>query len=151
MTSEQKTSLAQFLDLTGDYLGGGYARSHEPYAADQLPKPSQTHQEAPISVLPPETDTLEGIAADVRSCGACALSRTRSNAVPGEGAERPLVLVVGEGPGQDEDRTGRPFVGRAGQLLDKMLASIGLFREQNCFIANVVKCRPPENRDPQPE
>jgi DNA polymerase len=70
-------------------------------------------------------------------------------AVPGEGAERPLVLVVGEGPGQDEDRTGRPFAGPAGQLLDKMLASIGLRREQNCFIANVVKCRPPGNRDPE--
>jgi DNA polymerase len=59
-------------------------------------------------------------------------------------------MVIGEAPGQDEDRTGRPFVGRAGQLLDKMLAAIGLDRHTNCFIANVVKCRPPENRDPAP-
>jgi DNA polymerase len=60
-------------------------------------------------------------------------------------------MVVGEGPGADEDASGRPFVGRAGQLLDKMLAAIGLSRERNCFIANVVKCRPPGNRDPKPE
>jgi DNA polymerase len=59
--------------------------------------------------------------------------------------------VVGEGPGADEDLSGRPFVGKAGQLLDKMLAAIGLYREKNCFIANVVKCRPPENREPLPE
>jgi DNA polymerase len=60
-------------------------------------------------------------------------------------------MVVGEGPGADEDASGRPFVGKAGQLLDKMLASIGLSRETNCFIANVIKCRPPGNRDPEPD
>jgi DNA polymerase len=98
----------------------------------------------------PDGDSLEGIAADIRSCRACPLGAGRTHAVPGEGAENPLVMVVGEGPGQDEDRTGRPFVGPAGQLLDKMLASIGLRREENCFIANVVKCRPPGNRDPEP-
>jgi DNA polymerase len=64
---------------------------------------------------------------------------------------QPLVMVIGEGPGRDEDEQGRPFVGRAGQLLDKMLGSIGLSRNSNCFIANVVKCRPPNNRDPYPE
>jgi DNA polymerase len=61
------------------------------------------------------------------------------------------VMVIGEGPGADEDIEGRPFVGRAGQLLDKMLSSAGLYREKNCYIANVVKCRPPGNRDPSPE
>jgi DNA polymerase len=61
------------------------------------------------------------------------------------------VLVIGEGPGADEDRLGRPFVGNAGQLLDRMLGSVGLSREKNCFIANTVKCRPPGNRDPLPE
>jgi DNA polymerase len=60
-------------------------------------------------------------------------------------------MVVGEGPGADEDSTGRPFVGRAGQLLDKMLESIGLSRSKNCFIANMIKCRPPGNRDPGSE
>ena len=76
---------------------------------------------------------------------------TRTNAAPGEGALQPLVIVIGEGPGAEEDAQGRPFVGRAGQLLDKMLASINLSRNSNCFIANVVKCRPPNNRDPYPE
>ncbi len=71
--------------------------------------------------------------------------------MPGEGAERPLVVVIGEGPGAEEDRSGRPFVGRAGQYLDKWLAAIGLDRATNCYIANVVKCRPPGNRDPLPE
>jgi DNA polymerase len=70
--------------------------------------------------------------------------------VPGEGVPNPLVLVVGEAPGADEDSSGRPFVGKAGQLLDKMLSSIALSREKNCFIANIVKCRPPQNRDPLP-
>jgi DNA polymerase len=60
-------------------------------------------------------------------------------------------MVIGEGPGADEDASGRPFVGRAGQLLDKMLASIGLSRSTNCYIANAVKCRPPQNRDPHPD
>jgi uracil-DNA glycosylase len=94
---------------------------------------------------------LEDIAAAVRSCAACRLASTRKNAVPGEGAASPEVLVVGEGPGAEEDESGRPFVGPAGQLLDKMLASIGLDRRTNCFIANVVKCRPPRNRDPEPD
>jgi DNA polymerase len=71
--------------------------------------------------------------------------------VPGEGVSEPLVMVIGEGPGADEDSQGRPFVGKAGQLLDKMLTSINLSRTTNCFIANVVKCRPPNNRDPYPE
>jgi DNA polymerase len=87
----------------------------------------------------------------VRRCAACALSEKRTQGVPGEGAANPLVLVIGEAPGADEDASGRPFVGKAGQLLDKMLASIGLYRRKNCFIANVVKCRPPGNRDPRPD
>jgi DNA polymerase len=91
------------------------------------------------------------VAREVAACRRCGLHAGRRNAVPGEGAEKPLVLVVGEGPGADEDRTGRPFVGAAGKYLDKWLAAVELSREANCFIANVVKCRPPGNRDPQPE
>jgi DNA polymerase len=64
---------------------------------------------------------------------------------------QPLVMVIGEGPGADEDEQGRPFVGRAGKLLDQMLDAINLSRNKNCFIANVIKCRPPNNRDPLPE
>lgn len=93
---------------------------------------------------------LEDIAKRIENCTDCPLSAHRNNAVAGEGVTEPLVLVVGEGPGEDEDKTGRPFVGKAGQLLDKMLASIGLDRTKNCYIANIVKCRPPENRTPMP-
>ena len=67
------------------------------------------------------------------------------------GAQNPDVLIIGEGPGEEEDRQGLPFVGRAGQLLDKMLNAIELDRRANCFIANIVKCRPPKNRDPEPD
>ena len=95
-------------------------------------------------------NTLEDIAAAIRSCNNCPLSAKRTHAVPGEGSGNPLVMVIGEGPGEEEDATGRPFVGRAGQLLDRMLASIGLSRDRNCYIANMVKCRPPGNRDPEP-
>lgn len=91
------------------------------------------------------------IAAKVAACTRCKLCQGRKNVVPGEGVESPAVLVIGEGPGADEDDQGRPFVGRAGQLLDKMLASIGLDRKKNCFITNIVKCRPPMNRDPLPD
>ncbi|MDR2376492.1 MAG: uracil-DNA glycosylase [Treponema sp.] len=152
MTAEQKTVLARFLDIAGAYLEDGYRRPGEEYGfTDDGGEAPESRCADPSSgnTLPPPGDTLEGIAADIRSCRSCSLGAVRTNAVPGEGAENPLVLVIGEGPGQEEDRTGRPFVGRAGQLLDKMLAAIGLRREENCFIANVVKCRPPENRDPQ--
>ncbi len=100
----------------------------------------------------PSTDglSLEDLKEKILRCTKCPLARTRNNVVPGEGVEHPDVLVIGEGPGYDEDMSGRPFVGKAGVLLDKMLAAISLDRNKNCYIANVVKCRPPNNRDPEP-
>ena len=80
-------------------------------------------------------------------CQKCGLAETRTNVVFGEGARDAEVMFIGEGPGEQEDRTGRPFLGRAGQLLDDMLAMIALKREK-VFIGNMVKCRPPQNRDP---
>lgn len=80
-------------------------------------------------------------------CQKCGLAETRTNVVFSEGARDAEVMFIGEGPGEQEDRTGRPFVGRAGQLLDDMLAMIDLKREK-VFIGNMVKCRPPQNRDP---
>ena len=80
-------------------------------------------------------------------CQKCGLAETRTNVVFGEGDRDAEVMFIGEGPGEQEDRTGRPFVGRAGQLLDDMLAMIDLKREK-VFIGNMVKCRPPQNRDP---
>ena len=92
---------------------------------------------------------LEALAARVRGCTDCVLCQTRTRAVPGEGPEAPEIMFIGEGPGFHEDQQGRPFVGPAGQYLEQLLASIGLRREQ-VYIANVVKCRPPNNRDPLP-
>ncbi|MEK7806748.1 MAG: uracil-DNA glycosylase, partial [Chloroflexota bacterium] len=85
----------------------------------------------------------------VERCTDCPLSRSRTNAVPGEGPADAEIMFIGEGPGYHEDRQGRPFVGPAGQFLEGLLASIGTGRER-VFIANMVKCRPPENRDPLP-
>jgi DNA polymerase len=93
---------------------------------------------------------LEAIAAEVRGCTRCRLAQTRTRAVPGEGHPDTEVVFVGEGPGQTEDQQGRPFVGRAGDLLVKMLATLG-WRRQEVFITNIVKCRPPGNRDPEPD
>jgi DNA polymerase len=93
---------------------------------------------------------LDAIAAEVRACTNCRLHQTRTNAVPGEGDPETEVVFVGEGPGFNEDRGGRPFIGRAGDLLVKLLASIG-WRREEVFITNIVKCRPPDNRDPLPD
>lgn len=93
---------------------------------------------------------LEAIAEEVRACTRCRLHAGRTKAVPGEGHPDTEVVFVGEGPGQTEDRTGRPFVGRAGDVLVRELATIG-WRREEVFITNVVKCRPPDNRDPEPD
>ncbi len=87
---------------------------------------------------------------EILACQKCGLFQTRKHAVTGEGNPRTAVMFIGEGPGRDEDELGRPFVGRAGQLLDKMLGSIG-FTRNDVYIANILKCRPPGNRDPEPD
>lgn len=92
-------------------------------------------------------DTWEALEQECLACRECALWQTRTNVVFGTGNRAAEVLLIGEGPGKNEDEQGVPFVGRAGQLLDDMLAMIGLSREK-VYIANMVKCRPPENRDP---
>jgi DNA polymerase len=91
--------------------------------------------------------TWEELKSECMACAKCRLSETRTNVVFGDGDPKAEVLFIGEGPGEREDQTGMPFVGRAGKLLDDMLAMIGLDRSK-IFIANIVKCRPPQNRDP---
>ena len=93
---------------------------------------------------------LENIAAEVHQCRKCELGSLRTNTVPGEGNPNARIFFIGEGPGADEDAQGRPFVGRAGQLLDKVIVAMGLKRE-DVFIGNIIKCRPPGNRDPKPD
>ncbi len=105
---------------------------------------------ADLAQASPAGDTLERIVTEVAECRRCQLCETRTHTVPGEGNPQAGLMVVGEGPGESEDRLGRPFVGRAGELLDKMLLAIELPRAE-VFIANVVKCRPPRNRTPLPD
>ena len=97
------------------------------------------------------THDLNEICAHVQTCRACRLCETRTNVVFGVGNPHARVMLIGEGPGQHEDEQGEPFVGRAGQLLDKMMDAVGLSRQKNVYIANMVKCRPPQNRDPAPD
>lgn len=94
-------------------------------------------------------DDLNKVAEEVRVCPKCPLAATRTKAVPGEGPHNAEVVLIGEGPGFHEDKQGRPFVGASGQFLNELLANAGYKREE-VFITNVVKCRPPGNRDPQP-
>lgn len=93
---------------------------------------------------------LTAVAAEVKVCPKCELSRTRTHAVPGEGNPRARVMLIGEGPGWHEDQQGRPFVGNAGKFLNELLSHASLNRE-DVFITNIVKCRPPGNRDPLPD
>ena len=95
-------------------------------------------------------EIMEKIIERIENCNACQLATTRKNTVPGEGSIYSPIVFVGEGPGEEEDKTGRPFVGRAGKLFDKILESVG-FDRKNLYIANIVKCRPPNNRVPAPD
>lgn len=95
-------------------------------------------------------NSLEELKNDCLSCRKCALCETRRHVVVGVGSETAEVMFIGEGPGENEDLQGEPFVGLAGQLLDKMLYAVDLDRKKNIYIANIVKCRPPYNRDPKP-
>ena len=96
-------------------------------------------------------DNWEELKENCLNCRKCGLCETRTNVVVGVGNPAAKVLFIGEGPGENEDLQGEPFVGRGGQLLDKMLAAVDLDRKTNIYIANIVKCRPPKNRDPLPE
>ena len=95
--------------------------------------------------------TWEELERDCLLCEKCPLREGRTQVVFGVGNRNAKVLFIGEGPGEQEDLQGKPFVGRSGQYLDKLLASVGLTREKDLYIGNIVKCRPPHNRDPLPE
>ena len=115
--------------------------------------PAAPAAELPIpvaAVLAGGAAGLSSIRADIGDCRRCKLCQTRTSIVFGEGSPTARLMFVGEGPGRDEDLQGRPFVGEAGKLLDRMIVAMGLARNQ-VFIANIVKCRPPRNRDPEPD
>lgn len=97
------------------------------------------------------TEKMQKLYEECLGCERCELCKTRTNMVFGVGNENADIMFVGEGPGEQEDLKGEPFVGKSGQLLDKYLEVMGLSRKTNVYIANIVKCRPPHNRDPKPE
>ncbi len=151
MKPDERRELWEELSVIEDWLSGGVRipRDLPDFAARGMTDLGRT-----VDALvrePDSSDSLERVAREVLLCRSCRLAAGRTHPAPGEGVARPTVLVIGEGPGAEEDASGRPFVGPAGQLLDRMLAAIGLSRTENCYIANVVKCRPPNNRDPAPD
>ena len=128
------------------------ASASAPTSAETAPPRATVPEAAAVDESPlVVAEDWDGLAAQARACSRCGLCETRTQAVFGVGAADADLVVVGEGPGADEDRVGEPFVGRAGKLLDEMLAAIGRSRSRNTYIANVVKCRPPGNRDPSPQ
>lgn len=146
-----------------EYVLRSEAKSQPTQQQQPQEKPTQTTRSSPtiqpIEVVSPATtsvvdtsdtttDSLEKITQEIAVCKACRLCDGRRNTVPGEGTPQPTLLFVGEGPGADEDAQGRPFVGAAGQLLDKMIIAMGLTRDE-VYIANIIKCRPPGNRTPE--
>jgi uracil-DNA glycosylase family 4 len=118
---------------------------------EALPVSEKSSEGGSTSAVSPATaETLEEIRIDIGDCRRCKLYRMRKTVVFGEGNPKASLMFVGEGPGYDEDVQGRPFVGRAGQLLTKIIQSIGLQRE-DVYIGNIIKCRPPQNRNPEPD
>jgi DNA polymerase len=121
-------------------------------APASAPAPASALAPAPASaVAPPPRRTLVQLAAEVASCTRCALHSTRTQTVFSRGNPEAALCFGGEAPGADEDAQGLPFVGRAGQLLDKMIAAMGLSPERDAYVCNIIKCRPPGNRRPEPE
>lgn len=131
----------QHVEMNNFFAGGFTPKGDvEPF------KESQVQKEA----VDKKSTELEAIAREIQQCCKCSLGSSRTNAVPGEGNPDARIVFVGEAPGADEDAQGRPFVGRAGKLLDKIIEACGMKRS-DVFICNILKCRPPGNRDPKPE
>ena len=144
MTREEKIeALKEFSDLCDQARA---CITGEPYRHTEIE--ISLAEEKPVAI---GSADLQQLSSMVLSCQRCRLCQGRNHAVVGEGAMHPLLMVIGEGPGADEDATGRPFVGRSGQFLDSWLSPIGLSRQKNVYIANIVKCRPPQNRTPLPD
>ena len=125
----------------------GFAEEGVDWLPQPTPASAESRTEGTDRAVPGDSP-LEAVREELGDCQRCGLCETRNNIVFGEGNPRASVVFVGEGPGADEDRTGRPFVGRAGELLTKMIEALGWKRE-DVYICNIVKCRPPQNRDPK--
>lgn len=149
---------------------GSSPEAHVAATLDTQPATRSVAAEPPAvagKAVTPESDTTAGsgveraaaiaqmswdeLTESIANCTACKLCKTRTNTVPGVGDRSPAWMIIGEAPGENEDKRGEPFVGKAGQLLDAMLAAIGKKRGDGVYIANVIKCRPPGNRNPEPD
>lgn len=153
MTQSEKFQVYDLLKTISDSVYGFSSPSfpeNRPEFIDDAPNNNFISQEKKVEQVEC-SGNLEEIAEQISKCNKCILCQNRTNTVSGMGNTNPFVLVIGEGPGEQEDLQGLPFVGPAGQLLDKMLGAINLSRDKNCYITNIVKCRPPNNRTPTPE
>ncbi len=126
-----------------------YLKYLEELGVKALPAKKAIRRFLELDLSPPPKSMAE-IEAEIKGCTKCPLHRTRTNIVLGEGPTKTKLMLIGEAPGREEDLEGRPFVGRAGKLLDQMLKAIGISRGE-VYITNVVKCRPPGNRTPEPQ
>jgi DNA polymerase len=141
-------SLRAYLEWQADTGATGIPRGKRPVAG---PSPNTSTPTAIPTTATATKRTLEQLAGDVATCTQCRLAPTRTQTVFSRGNPGAKLAFVGEAPGADEDAQGLPFVGRAGQLLDKMIAAMGLSPERDVYICNIVKCRPPDNRRPEPD
>src|SRR5438552_6264535 len=158
LDAKKRQALAARLDFYRELGMHDFYRYAQAPASDEqliaLPDKAQNPERADLHIFqtdPPAGDAvaaLRAIREDIGDCTRCGLSRGRKNIVFGVGNPRAEIMFIGEGPGADEDLQGEPFVGRAGQLLNNMISAMGLKRE-DVYIANIVKCRPPQNRTPE--
>lgn len=168
LSDDEAAALGRFIDPRPATTDDPAATASAPQSPAAAPQPPATENKGDASLFPARPsptvdidlekreasplllDSWDAIDDAIHGCQACELAQNCTQKVPGVGSRGADLLIVGEGPGHDEDIQGEPFVGRSGQLLDRMLAAIGIKREQ-VFITNIVKCRPPNNRDPKPE
>jgi uracil-DNA glycosylase len=144
-TASAAPEAAPSVPLTTMPIAAESAAATEPALSLSITAPNP-HRETAIAAM-----SWDELTASIACCTACKLCKTRNKTVPGMGDQTPSWMVIGEAPGENEDKQGEPFVGKAGQLLDAMLAAVGKQRTQGVFIANVIKCRPPGNRNPEPD
>jgi DNA polymerase len=153
---DPKKALRQHLEHAAACYGDDLplpVRTRPPAVAPAVPPdvPRDVTSEVTPAVAPDAVSNLEQLQHQALACQQCKLCQTRTTVVFGEGNANARVMFVGEAPGQREDETGRPFVGRAGQLLDKIIENAMGMRRQDVYIGNINKCRPPGNRDPEPD
>jgi DNA polymerase len=163
MSTEERAELARiaaslraYLELQADSGAWGVPRGTRAKGIaaatpTPTPTPTPTSTSTPTAISAPTLARLPLLAAEVAACTKCVLHETRTQTVFARGNPEAKLAIVGEAPGADEDAQGLPFVGRAGQLLDKMIVAMGLDPERDVYVCNILKCRPPGNRRPEPE